>query len=205
MAVCVSASCLICTNVLSVTTNRRSLCHFKRFLKKKKKKAWCKHAFISPCSRIHWKVTYSCTSITHAYVYHHHHRLDSPVWALALFKSFLHSSPFNAKFFRPKSVRPAVAFSDLFLRDGVVSLTPNAQPGEPGLRIYVPRRKGGPAILPGTGFPLLTRRGTVRLFFSAATRRLIMSIEIENLEEGEWDKEMGTTGNGNNQKRRKGH
>jgi hypothetical protein len=31
---------------------------------------------------------------------HHHHWLDSPVWALAFFKSFLHSSLFNAKFFQ---------------------------------------------------------------------------------------------------------
>jgi hypothetical protein len=39
-----------------------------------------------------------------------------------------------------------------FLWCGVVSPTPNPQPGRPGLRIYDPRRQGGPAIPPGTGW-----------------------------------------------------
>jgi hypothetical protein len=39
-----------------------------------------------------------------------------------------------------------------FLQGGVVSPTPNPQPGGPGLRIYVPWRQGGPAVPPGTGF-----------------------------------------------------
>jgi hypothetical protein len=38
------------------------------------------------------------------------------------------------------------------LRDGVVSPMPNPQPGGPGLRIYDPRRQGGPVIPPGTGY-----------------------------------------------------
>jgi hypothetical protein len=38
------------------------------------------------------------------------------------------------------------------LQDGVVSPMPNPQPGGPGLRIYDPRRQGGPAIPPGTGY-----------------------------------------------------
>jgi hypothetical protein len=62
-----------------------------------------------------------------------------------------------------------------FFRGGVVSSTPNPQPGGPGLRIYVPWRQGGPAIPPGTGFPfqspLTTCRGLVGLFFSALTQR----------------------------------
>jgi hypothetical protein len=33
-----------------------------------------------------------------------------------------------------------------FFRGGIVSLTPNPQPGGPGIRIYIPRRQGGPAI-----------------------------------------------------------
>jgi hypothetical protein len=40
-----------------------------------------------------------------------------------------------------------------FLRDCIVSPAPNPQPGGPGLRIYDPRRQGGPAIPPGTGYP----------------------------------------------------
>jgi hypothetical protein len=32
--------------------------------------------------------------------HHHHHWLDSPVWTLVFFKSFFHSSLFNAKFFQ---------------------------------------------------------------------------------------------------------
>jgi hypothetical protein len=39
-----------------------------------------------------------------------------------------------------------------FLWCGVVSPTPNPQPGGPDLRIYHPRRQGGPAIPPGTGY-----------------------------------------------------
>jgi hypothetical protein len=40
-----------------------------------------------------------------------------------------------------------------FLRVWIVSPAPNPQPGGPGLRIYDPRRQGGPAIPPGTGYP----------------------------------------------------
>jgi len=40
-----------------------------------------------------------------------------------------------------------------FLRGWIVSPAPNPQPGGPGLRIYDPRRQGGPAIPPGTGYP----------------------------------------------------
>jgi hypothetical protein len=36
------------------------------------------------------------------------------------------------------------------LWDEVVSPMPNPQPGGPGLRIYDPRRQGGPVIPPGT-------------------------------------------------------
>jgi hypothetical protein len=39
----------------------------------------------------------------------------------------------------------------VFLWRGVVSPTPNPQPGGPGLRIYDTRRQGGPAKPPGTG------------------------------------------------------
>jgi hypothetical protein len=37
------------------------------------------------------------------------------------------------------------------LQGWIVSPAPNPQPGGPGLRIYDPRRQGGPAIPPGTG------------------------------------------------------
>jgi hypothetical protein len=40
-----------------------------------------------------------------------------------------------------------------FLQGWIVSPAPNPQPGGPGLRIYDPRRQGGPAIPPGTGYP----------------------------------------------------
>jgi hypothetical protein len=40
-----------------------------------------------------------------------------------------------------------------FLRGWIVSPAPNPEPGGPGLRIYDPRRQGGPAIPPGTGYP----------------------------------------------------
>jgi hypothetical protein len=50
------------------------------------------------------------------------------------------------------------------LRGWIVSPTPNPQPGGPGLRIYDPRRQGGPAIPPGTGSPLLHAWVTVGLF-----------------------------------------
>jgi hypothetical protein len=40
-----------------------------------------------------------------------------------------------------------------FLRGWIVSPAPNPQPGGPGLHIYDPRRHGGPAIPPGTGYP----------------------------------------------------
>jgi hypothetical protein len=43
-----------------------------------------------------------------------------------------------------------------------------AQPGGPGLRIYILQEQGGPVITPGTGFPfrrlLRTRRATVEVF-----------------------------------------
>jgi hypothetical protein len=38
------------------------------------------------------------------------------------------------------------------LRGWIVNPAPNPQPGGPGLRIYDPRRQGGPAIPPGTGY-----------------------------------------------------
>jgi hypothetical protein len=38
-----------------------------------------------------------------------------------------------------------------FLRGWIVSPAPYPQPG--GLRIYDPRREGGPAIPPGPGYP----------------------------------------------------
>jgi hypothetical protein len=41
-----------------------------------------------------------------------------------------------------------------FLQGGVVSPTPNLQPGGPGLHIYIPWRLGGPVIIPpGTKYP----------------------------------------------------
>jgi hypothetical protein len=40
-----------------------------------------------------------------------------------------------------------------FLRGWIVSPAPNPQPGGPGLRIHDPRRQGGPAIPPGSGYP----------------------------------------------------
>jgi hypothetical protein len=40
-----------------------------------------------------------------------------------------------------------------FLQGWIVSSAPNPQPGGQGLRIYDPRRQGGPAIPPGTGYP----------------------------------------------------
>jgi hypothetical protein len=40
-----------------------------------------------------------------------------------------------------------------FLQGWIVSPAPGPQPGGPGLRIYDPRRQGGPAIPPGTGYP----------------------------------------------------
>jgi hypothetical protein len=39
-----------------------------------------------------------------------------------------------------------------FLEGWIVSQAPNPQPGGPGLRIYDPRRQGGPAIPPGTRY-----------------------------------------------------
>jgi hypothetical protein len=41
-----------------------------------------------------------------------------------------------------------------FLRGWIVSAAPTPQPGRPGLHIYDPRRQSGPAIPPGTGYPL---------------------------------------------------
>jgi hypothetical protein len=40
------------------------------------------------------------------------------------------------------------------LQGWIVSLTPNPQPGGPGLRIYDPQRQGGPAVPPGVGYPV---------------------------------------------------
>jgi hypothetical protein len=40
-----------------------------------------------------------------------------------------------------------------FLQFCIVTPAPKPQPGGPGLRIYDPRRQGGPAIAPGTGYP----------------------------------------------------
>jgi hypothetical protein len=39
-----------------------------------------------------------------------------------------------------------------FYQGGVVSPTPNPQPGGPGLHIYIPWRLGGPVIPPGTEY-----------------------------------------------------
>jgi hypothetical protein len=43
--------------------------------------------------------------------------------------------------------------NNLYMWGWIVSPAPNPQPGGPGLRIYDPRRQGGPAIPPGTGYP----------------------------------------------------
>jgi hypothetical protein len=74
---------------------------------------------------------------------------------------------------QPKSalVSPFWGFLTItILRDWVVSPAPNPQPGGPGLRIYDPRRQGGPAIPPGTGYTFshLLRHTwvTVGLFFN---------------------------------------
>jgi hypothetical protein len=40
-----------------------------------------------------------------------------------------------------------------FLRGWIVSPASNPQPGGPGLRVYDPRRQGGPAIPQDTGYP----------------------------------------------------
>jgi hypothetical protein len=40
-----------------------------------------------------------------------------------------------------------------FFRGGVVSPTPELQPGGPDLHIYIPWRLGGPVIPPGTEYP----------------------------------------------------
>jgi hypothetical protein len=57
---------------------------------------------------------------------------------------------------QPKSV-PGLPFwgfvTITFLWGWIFSPAPNPQPGGPGLRIYDPRRHGGPAIPPGTGYP----------------------------------------------------
>jgi hypothetical protein len=49
--------------------------------------------------------------------------------------------------------RPHHRFSVVFSGGGVVSPTPNAQPGGPGLHIYIPWRLDGPVIPPGTEYP----------------------------------------------------
>jgi hypothetical protein len=41
-----------------------------------------------------------------------------------------------------------------FLQGWIVSPASNPQPRGPGLRIYDPQTQGGPAIPPGTGYPL---------------------------------------------------
>jgi hypothetical protein len=60
------------------------------------------------------------------------------------------------------ALQPGVGFSLLhtegfvtiiFFWCGVVSSTPNPQPGGPGLHIYIPWRLGGPVIPPGTEYP----------------------------------------------------
>jgi hypothetical protein len=49
---------------------------------------------------------------------------------------------------------PAGGFVTItFLQGCIVSPGPNPQPGGPGLRIYDPRRQGGPAIPPDTRYP----------------------------------------------------
>jgi hypothetical protein len=49
---------------------------------------------------------------------------------------------------------PFLGFVTITVLQGwIVNPTPNPQPGGPGLRSYDPRRQGGPAILPGTGYP----------------------------------------------------
>jgi hypothetical protein len=56
---------------------------------------------------------------------------------------------------RPSAFRPAgtasVSLRFNVFRGGLVSPTPNSQPGEPGLRIYIPRRQGCPVIPLDTG------------------------------------------------------
>jgi hypothetical protein len=58
-------------------------------------------------------------------------------------------------FTMPRLLHPASLASGFltygFLR-GEISLTPNPQPGEPGLRIYIAWRQGGPAIPLNTGY-----------------------------------------------------
>jgi hypothetical protein len=41
----------------------------------------------------------------------HHHWLDSPVWALAFYKTFLHTSLFNVKFFQFLSPKSLISWS----------------------------------------------------------------------------------------------
>jgi hypothetical protein len=45
-----------------------------------------------------------------------------------------------------------------FFRGGVVSPTPNPQPGGSGFHIYIPWRLGGPVIPPGTEYPVMKRK-----------------------------------------------
>jgi hypothetical protein len=69
---------------------------------------------------------------------------------------------------------PGLPFSGFttitFLQGWIVSPAPNPQPGGTGLRIYDPRRQGGPAIPPalGTHFSRLLRHAwvTVGLLFN---------------------------------------
>jgi hypothetical protein len=50
-----------------------------------------------------------------------------------------------------------------YLRGIAVTPTPSPQPGGPGLRICDPRRQGGPAISPGTCYPLVALYDTREL------------------------------------------
>jgi hypothetical protein len=74
--------------------------------------------------------TYLC--LLHKLLYHHHMALQPntdpslPLWGFV---------------------------TETFLQGWIVSPAPNPQPGAPGLRIYDPRRQGGPAIPPGTRYP----------------------------------------------------
>jgi hypothetical protein len=72
-----------------------------------------------------------------------------------------------------------------FLQGWIVSPAPNPEPGGPGLRIYDLRRQGGPAMLPGTGYPHFSRLlrhdwVTVRLFSIPATTREYVSFVRPN-------------------------
>jgi hypothetical protein len=42
---------------------------------------------------------------------------------------------------------------NFFTETGLIALWSNPQPGRPGLHIYIPWRRGGPVIPPGTEYP----------------------------------------------------